>query len=286
MTDWTDDFEDGREVTDGQCAVWDIRFGSHYPEDFKPETPVVYSKALKRVIEVSEVCELLREYCKAWVFQVERAPTTGLLHFQARVSLFKKLRLPQLKEEMDDTVFKGAKLLPTSNNGRSGPAFWNYCSKRPTRVLGPWDSKTDFEPPKMTKQLETYYLLQEKPWMKTVKSMMKVYDERHIDMIIQEIGNKAKTVFVEALEFEECAFQVPPCRLLQEIMEFVLASRKQRAWKAYCIDLPKALKKDKMSDFFAGIECLKNGMAYDRRYSAKRIRFDRPNVWIFFKRNA
>ena len=70
----------------------------------------------------------------------------------------------------------------------------------------------------MTKQLETYYRLHEKPWMKTIKSMMKVYDERHIDMVIQEIGDKAKTVFVEALEFEECAFQVPPCRLLQEIM--------------------------------------------------------------------
>lgn len=51
--------------------------------------------------------------------------------------------------------------------------------------------------------------------------------------------------------------------------------------KLYLFDLPKALKKEHLYQFFAGVEEIKNGYAYDDRYSFKEKYFDCPNIWIF-----
>ena len=45
--------------------------------------------------------------------------------------------------------------------------------------------------------------------------------------------------------------------------------------------MPRGMKKDKLADFYAGIEVIKNGVAYDKRYNAKKIYFDRPRVFVF-----
>lgn len=45
--------------------------------------------------------------------------------------------------------------------------------------------------------------------------------------------------------------------------------------------MPRGMKKDKLGDFYSGIEVIKNGVAYDKRYSAKKIRFDRPRIIVF-----
>ena len=41
------------------------------------------------------------------------------------------------------------------------------------------------------------------------------------------------------------------------------------------------MKKDKLGEFYAGIEMIKNGYAYDKRYSPTKVRFGRPNIIIF-----
>ena len=45
--------------------------------------------------------------------------------------------------------------------------------------------------------------------------------------------------------------------------------------------MPRGMKKDKLGDFYAGIEVIKNGVAYDKRYTAKKTRFDRPRIFVF-----
>merc|ERR1719421_2350955 len=111
--------------------------------------------------------------------------------------------------------------------------------------------------------------------------MMVIPDNRHVEMIIDFQGNRAKSVFVEHLHYKEISYDLPPLRLMTDIMEFVLSSQKQKTWRCYSLDLPRGMKKDKMGDFYSGIELLKTGKAYDRRYSAKRMCFDRPNIWVF-----
>jgi hypothetical protein len=45
--------------------------------------------------------------------------------------------------------------------------------------------------------------------------------------------------------------------------------------------MPRGMKKDKLGDFYSGIEVIKNGVAYDKRYTAKKIRFNRPRIFVF-----
>jgi len=50
---------------------------------------------------------------------------------------------------------------------------------------------------------------------------------------------------------------------------------------AYFIDLPRAIRKDKLSGLFSGIETIKGGFAYDPRYEFKSEDFDSPYICVF-----
>ena len=51
--------------------------------------------------------------------------------------------------------------------------------------------------------------------------------------------------------------------------------------KCYLIDIPRAMKKDKLASFYSGLEALKNGVMYDKRFHFKKRRIDRPQVIVF-----
>lgn len=80
------------------------------------------------------------------------------------------------------------------------------------------------------------------------------------------------------MEYEGLAYEVPPFRLMEDIMQCAMGVKAQ---KCYIIDMPRALKKDKLSEFYSGLECLKNGVCYDKRYSFKKRRMDRPQIAVF-----
>ena len=101
---------------------------------------------------------------------------------------------------------------------------------------------------------------------------------RIIDLIYDINGNNGKSIFSEYLEYQGIAEEVPPFRLMDDIFQWV-ASRPIK--ECYLFDMPRGMKKDKLADFYAGIEVIKNGVAYDKRYNAKKIRFNRPRVFVF-----
>jgi len=51
--------------------------------------------------------------------------------------------------------------------------------------------------------------------------------------------------------------------------------------KAYLIDMPRGMKKEKLAGFYSGLEALKNGTMYDKRHSFRKRRIDRPQIWVF-----
>ncbi len=51
--------------------------------------------------------------------------------------------------------------------------------------------------------------------------------------------------------------------------------------ETYLIDLPRAMQKERMASFFSGIEALKNGVMYDKRYHFKKRRINRPCIVVF-----
>lgn len=47
------------------------------------------------------------------------------------------------------------------------------------------------------------------------------------------------------------------------------------------MDMPRAMKKDKLGGMYSAIETIKDGYAWDDRYQFKEKAFDSPNIWIF-----
>jgi hypothetical protein len=211
----------------------------------------------------------LKEKCKKWTFQQESCPTSGRLHFQVKISLNEKL------------YFNGVKLLFTEFNKphispsvvKTFKAFdKDYVTKGYTRVAGPW-SYDDPEP----KYIPVQYRIDNlRPWQLTIKDSP-VHD-RAINCIFDEHGNIGKSTLVGVLSCNGLAQSIPFCNDFRDIMRMIMDKPKS---SIYLIDLPRAIKKDKLFQMYAGIEIIKGGYCYDDRYSFKEAWFDTPSIWVF-----
>jgi len=222
-----------------------------------------------------EVFQFLKEWAKKWVFQEEVGSTSGYRHFQVRLHLFVKRRLNEIISMTKD-VLPHHHWSVTTRDVHLGQNF-NYVMKADTRVEGPWTDKDDCPPP-MTRQLQEFMRKEWHPWQHSCLAFCEEHDDRAIKIIYDRKGDSGKSVFVEYLEYHNKAYEIPPFRLLEDIMAVVMAVKVRNA---YCIDMPRALKKDKLAEFYSGLECLKNGVAFDKRYSFKKMRFSRPQVIVF-----
>ena len=72
-------------------------------------------------------------HCKKYVFQIERGPETGKLHFQGLVCLHTKIRARQLGMSLSQTCY-GIQFQPAADVN----ALTQYCQKEDTRIAGPW----------------------------------------------------------------------------------------------------------------------------------------------------
>lgn len=224
-------------------------------------------------LDVGKMQTELNQWGSKWVFQLEECPETKRLHFQGRLHLHKKLRARELAARC---TFK-AHWSVTSQSVHEGQKF-NYVTKADTRVQGPW-TDTEFEtPPVLTRQLVTFKDKVKYPWQQQVEEWCGLEDDRSIKLIYDVQGNSGKSIMCEYLEYEKLAFEIPPLHQMEDIMQFCMSFKSQ---KVYLIDMPRAMKKDKLAGFYSGLECLKNGYVYDKRYAAKRRRFDRPQVVVF-----
>lgn len=224
-------------------------------------------------LDFHKVANALNGWCKKWVFQKEECPETKKPHFQCRVSLVKKKRL----DEITSQVPLNGHWTPTNKTVHKGQNF-NYVMKEDTRIEGPWKDSDYTEPPPFTRQLRYFAEQPLRPWQDDVLKWCEEEDDRSIKMIYDTIGNSGKSIMAEYLEFKEKAFELPPMRVMEDIMQFVYSFNNQ---KVYLIDMPRAMKKDKLGEFYAGLECLKNGVCYDKRYCGKKRRFDRPQIIVF-----
>lgn len=212
--------------------------------------------------------------CKKWVFQLEEGES-GYKHWQGRFSLFKKKSLSSLI-----SLFKTLPLwegVHFSITATANTKNFNYVMKDDTRLSGPYcDTDPEEVPP--TKQMELFNSWELYPYQKKLEAIAGKFCLRSIDFIYDQDGNIGKSLFSEYMESKSLAEEVPPFRLMDDIFQWV-ASRPIKP--CYIFDMPRGMKKDKLADFYSGIEVIKNGVAYDKRYSAKKIRFDRPRVFIF-----
>ena len=162
---------------------------------------------------------------------------------------------------------------------------FNYVMKVDTRVAGPWkDEEFDLkEMPILTRQLAKFQTLQLRRWQHQLMEEIQGVDDRRIILVHDRVGNSGKSIFTEYLEYRGLAYEVPPFTNVADLMAVVLASRQK---ECFVIDMPRSLPKGQLAEFYAGVESIKNGLAYDKRYAFKKQRFNRPQVVIFANRTA
>jgi hypothetical protein len=215
----------------------------------------------------------LRKNCKKYSFQLEKGES-GYEHWQGRISLIKKKSLKALINSFSVyTHWAKAHFSPTSSNAK-GDMF--YVIKDDTRIDGPWTEKDEIKV--ITTQMKLFNQWGLLPWQEKAKEICQEFCLRTIDLIYDPNGNAGKSLFSEHMEYEGLAEEIPPFRMMDDIFQWV-ATRPIKS--AYIVDMPRGMKKDKLGDFYSGIEVIKNGVAYDKRYTAKKIRFNRPRVFVF-----
>lgn len=218
-----------------------------------------------------DIITMLNGVAKKYVFQLEEGDS-GYKHYQGRISLIKKRRKNQA---LGLFVTPPNYMEPTLNSEfKRGDAF--YAIKEDTRLEGPWSDKD--EKKVETKQLKIFKGYTLRPYQQAIIDECKKFDMRTINLIWDTTGNCGKSLLSEYLEYEGLAEEIPSFRMMDDIFQWV-CSRPIK--KAYIVDMPRGMKKDRLGDFYSGIEVIKNGVAFDKRYHAKKIRFDRPRIFVF-----
>jgi len=223
-----------------------------------------------------EVIEVLKQNCRRWAFQLEEGDE-GYQHYQVRLSLSKRRRFSYIKKRIaEGNYWLKGHITPTANPSYlTGEEF--YVLKNDTRLKGPWTDR-DVEPPKETIQLMNFSRHKLRGWQEKMFKECGNYCDRTINLVYNPSGGCGKSIFSEYLEFKGMAEEIPPFRLMDDIFQWV-AGRPIKP--VYIVDMPRGMKKDRLGDFYSGIEVIKNGVAYDKRYHAKKIRFNRPRVFVF-----
>lgn len=223
-----------------------------------------FTISCKKVGDYRNVRDYLILIGKKWAFQ-EETGSSGYLHFQGRVSLKVKKRLNELKCPF------GIHWSVTSK-ASSGDDF--YVTKEDTRTAGPWLSTDEIlYIPRQIREIGSL-----RSWQQSIVDKMTDWDTRSINMVYCPEGNIGKSVLVGWCRAYKLGRALPPVNDHKDIMRMVCDLPTART---YLIDMPRSMNKDRLYGFYSGIETIKDGYAYDDRYSFKEKVFDCPNIWIF-----
>lgn len=252
----------GQKMKD--CCVFDLTLPAN--KNGKKQTEIVF-----------------RKLCKKYTFQLEKGEKTGYEHFQCRVSFFKKKTFSAAKSMLYEAglQFNPKAMSPSSTNSLKGEAF--YCMKEDTRLEGPWTDQDEKPIPKTitVKRMDHNGLL---PWQGDLldqvldDSFKPIWDDRHIHVVYDPKGDIGKTAFVEYVHSYRYGCVIPPMFVMEDIVQFAMCRPESRL---YVIDLPRAMDKRNLASMFAGIEVLKSGQMYDKRYKGVFKWIERPNIIVF-----
>lgn len=213
----------------------------------------------------------LREVAKHWVFQLERGEEKGYLHYQIRISLYKKKRRGELLTLLNNTALQAPNYCqPTSTPGTK---TFDYVMKKDTRVEGPWTEK-DPDP----EQIDDELLFPPNAFQTKMLELIKgIIDRRKISVVVDPKGNRGKTWLLKYVRYHKLGTVIPTFNKMEDISQMVMCKPVDRC---YMIDMPRSIKPNKMQEFWSGIEQLKNGYCYDKRNSFKDRQFRTPHVIV------
>lgn len=217
-----------------------------------------------------ELINRIKKLSKKWGYQKEIGEKSGYVHWQGRISLHDKLRLSTIIKQIP---IKG-KWTPTSKECSTGDRFYEYTTKEDTRVEGPWTDKEEQKfIPRQIREIETLL-----PWQNSVIEKIKQWDTRHIDVLVDMEGCRGKSILAGYAHCHGLGRRVPSLNNYKDLMGMLMCMPTS---KAYFIDMPKAIDKNSLGEFYAAMETLKDGYLFDTRYVFKEKWIDSPNIWVF-----
>lgn len=228
-------------------------------------------------VEPKTICDFLTQHCNSWCFQKELCPKTHNEHYQGRILTTKRIRLGQCIGLIHH-VLPTAHVTPTATVNRRQ---FNYVLKEDTRIDGPWKDGVDDEGNAEEGVLYIQKHLRVEPtwnaWQRSVIDIIDtVPDGRTIHYIIKE-GNVGGTTMCKYLHMHGIARRLPCINDMKELSQAILGTK---PYKAYFIDMPKALNQQKLYGFYSAIEELVNGYAFDPRHKWKENYFEPPHVFV------
>lgn len=229
-----------------------------------------------------DLWRVLNGYCKKFAFQLEEGRRNGFRHWQVRLSLLAKRTVASLVTDVLPQIHNNPyDWSLTSDNVHNGPKHFNYVMKLDTRIDGPWTDKDPCaQPPRLTRDVQTFMNLGHKPWHTYAETYAKKYDERKILLVLDVDGDSAKSVFLRYLKYQEIANVVPSTvETAKQLIEFVHGQEERGC---YCFNIPRSMKQDgnNLYKLFTAIETLKDGSLYDTRYSTREREIERPQIIV------
>lgn len=207
----------------------------------------------------------------------------GYIHWQGVISLIKKKTLSQLVQLMrkHDFELQRAHWSPASNNSQGSLM---YAVKLDTRVGRTYTDRDEKVPP-VPRQIahlnkDTLYSWQRELMLRSDMPNW-IHQSRRINVIIDKKGASGKSsiaTYCKCHRFMNA--QVIPSILdnFQDLCNCVMSMGKGLL---YFADLPRALPKTKLNQFFGFLEQMKSHV-YDTRYSYKEYYFPQsPVIWLF-----
>lgn len=239
--------------------------------DYKSAISVYEFRTTKEDVSWSELVEGIKQFCKAWAFQIEESDT-GYLHYQGKVSLIKPRRKPEIMNIWKASGYHFPEYFEPSSDPKN-----IYSLKFDTRVEGPWtDKDPEIYIPKQFRNIKLY------PWQEHVKKF--VWDKDHIDVIIDSEGWAGKSTVARLCCLEGKSIIIPSHNDAVKLTQCAcnqLMGKNLRSPEHIFIDLPRAYDNDKMAGLLSAIETIKSGYVCDERNHYKDWWFDSPNIWVF-----
>lgn len=206
---------------------------------------------------------------KRWTFQQEKSET-GYLHFQGRVSFKNPIRANEVK-----WIHGAGHLSIESNVGGKMSEF--YAQKDETRVDGPWTDKDqpDWIPDRLVG-------MELRPWQKEMVDLLladqKDVWSRKVRYIVDTTGGIGKSILGIYLRVYHKAIVLPSTLVTSEDIMQAMCAKVGNSHDAriVVVDFPRATALSHWRVFAAALENIKNGTAYDKRYSWKEAHFNPP----------
>lgn len=197
--------------------------------------------------------------CKSFTFQLEKGEKSEFLHWQIELSLKHKEYFSEFKNLFG---FNKAHIEPTKDYF----AAKAYCSKETTRVMGPFNEKTDF----------LTYITVLRQWQKDLEAELLIppeYFSRKIIWYYDNSGSMGKSEF---------------CRRMGILHKASLVTGKQNGKDVafYIGEDPKIIlfdleRGDSCRFDYHMIQYLKNGQIFSPKYESGVKFFNKPHIVIF-----